>query len=75
VGTAGILPALISGELIISITLGIPTLAPVFLEALEMQDMQLAGSIVLVLSTLTIVGILLADILLAIVDPRIRGSV
>lgn len=75
VGTAGILPALISGELIISITLGIPTLAHVFLEALEMQDMQLAGSIVLVLSTLTVVGILLADILLAIVDPRIRGSV
>ncbi|MEO2166856.1 MAG: ABC transporter permease, partial [bacterium] len=75
VGTASILPALISGELIISITLGIPTLAPVFLEALEMQDMQLAGSIVLVLSTLTVVGILLADILLAIVDPRIRGSV
>jgi peptide/nickel transport system permease protein len=75
VGVAGILPGLISGELIVSITLGIPTLAPAFLQALEQQDLNLAGSIVFIMSTLTVVGILLSDILLAIVDPRIRGAV
>ena len=75
VGAAGILPGLVSGELIVSLTLGIPTLAPVFLTSLEQQDMQLAGSIVLILSTLTVVGILISDILLAVIDPRIRDSV
>ena len=43
--------------------------------ALQHQDSQLAGSIVLILSALTVIGILLSDILLAVVDPRIRGSV
>lgn len=75
VGAAGLLAGLISGEVILSITLGLPTLAPVFLAALQHQDSQLAGSIVLILSALTVIGILLSDILLAVVDPRIRGSV
>ncbi len=75
VGAASILPGLVSGELIVSLTLGIPTLAPVFLTSLEQQDMQLAGSIVLILSTVTVVGILISDILLAVLDPRIRDSV
>ncbi len=75
VGAASILPGLVSGELIVSITLGIPTLAPVFLESLEAQDMQLAGSIVLILSTLTVIGILISDIMLAVIDPRIRDSI
>ena len=75
VGAAGLLAGLVSGEVILSITLGLPTLAPVFLAALQHQDSQLAGSIVLILSALTVIGILLSDILLAVVDPRIRGSV
>lgn len=75
VGAAGLLAGLVSGEVILSITLGLPTLAPVFLTALQHQDSQLAGSIVLILSALTVIGILLSDLLLAVVDPRIRGSV
>lgn len=75
VGLAAVLPGLVTGELMVSITLGIPTLAPVFLSALETQDMQLAASIVLIMSTMTVLGILVSDILLAWVDPRIRRSV
>ncbi len=69
------LPALVSGELLVSLVLNIPTLAPLFLSALMSQDMFLAGSIVFILSTLTVIGTLISDILLAWVDPRIRGSV
>ncbi len=72
VGLAGVFPGLVSGELMVSITLGIPTLAPVLLQALEMQDVETAGSLVFIISTLSVVGILVSDILLAIVDPRIR---
>jgi ABC-type microcin C transport system permease subunit YejB len=75
VGAAGLLTTLVSGEVILSLTLGLPTLAPVLLVALQHQDTELAGSIILILSLLTVIGILLSDILLAIVDPRIRGSV
>ncbi len=69
------LPALVSGELLASWVLGIPTLAPLFLGALLSEDMFLAGSIIMVLSSLTVIGTLISDILLAWVDPRIRGSV
>ncbi len=69
------LPALVNGELLVSLVLGIPTLAPIFLNALRSQDMFLAGSIVLILSALTVIGTLLSDILLAWVDPRIRESI
>jgi len=69
------LPALISGELLVSLVLGLPTLAPIFLNALLVQDMYLAGSIVFILSTLTVIGTLISDILLAWVDPRIRESI
>ena len=76
VSTIGwILPALVSGELLVSLVLGLPTLAPVFLESLLNQDMFLAGSIVMILSTLTVIGTLISDLLLAWVDPRIRESV
>ncbi len=70
-----ILATLVSGELLVSLVLNIPTLSPVFLGALKSQDMFLAGSIVLILSSLTVIGTLLSDILLAWVDPRIRQSV
>ncbi|OQA46968.1 MAG: Nickel transport system permease protein NikB [Chloroflexi bacterium ADurb.Bin325] len=67
-----ILPGLVSGATIISVVLSLPTTGPMQLQALLNQDMYLAGSFVLILSTLTVVGTLLSDILLAWVDPRIR---
>jgi peptide/nickel transport system permease protein len=69
------LPALAEGEVLVSLVLGLPTLAPVLLRSLFQQDMLLASSIVMILAILVLVGTLLSDILLAIVDPRIRGSV
>ncbi len=69
------LPELVNGELLTSVVLGLPTVAPVFLEALLSQDMFLAGSIVFVLSFLTVIGTLISDVLLVWVDPRIRGTV
>ena len=69
------LPGLVSGELLVSLVLGIPTLAPLFLQSLLSQDMFLAGSIIFILSFLTVIGTLISDILLAWVDPRIKGSI
>jgi peptide/nickel transport system permease protein len=66
------LPFLVSGEIIVSQTLGLETLGPVLLAAALGQDMFLVGSIVMILSTLTVTGTLISDILLAWVDPRIR---
>ena len=68
------LPRLISSATIISVVLSLPTTGPVLLRALQSQDMYLAGSFVLLLSTLTVIGTLLSDILLAWVDPRIKYS-
>ena len=68
------LPTLVTGEVLVSLVLGIPTLAPIFLKSLQMQDMYLAGSIVFILTLLTLVGTLVSDILLGWVDPRIRFS-
>jgi peptide/nickel transport system permease protein len=73
VSTAGwALPRLISGATIVSVVLGLPTTGPLLLSALRSQDMYLAASFVLLLSTLTIVGTFISDILLAWLDPRIR---
>ena len=73
VSTVGwVLPALISGEAIVSIVLSLPTTGPLLLRSLMSQDMYLAGSFILMLSTLTLLGTLLSDILLALLDPRIR---
>ncbi len=66
------LPALVSGSIIISVVMSLPTTGPMLLRSLQGQDMYLAGSIVLILSVLTIIGTLLSDILLALLDPRIR---
>ncbi len=68
------LPALFSGSTITAIVLSLPTVGPLLLDALLSQDMYLAGSIVQVQSVLTVVGTLISDILLAVVDPRIRMS-
>jgi peptide/nickel transport system permease protein len=67
-----LLPAVVGGELIVSKVLNLPTVGPIFLQATLAQDMYLSGAFVLILSVLTIVGTLVSDILLALVDPRIR---
>ena len=66
------LPALFSGSLIVATVMNLPNIGPLLLRALINQDMYLAGSILLIYSFLTIVGTLLSDILLALIDPRIR---
>ncbi|MCD4669874.1 MAG: ABC transporter permease [Actinomycetia bacterium] len=68
------LPAIFSGEVLVSLVLGIPTIAPIFLQSLLSQDMYLAGSIVLILSVLTVIGTFISDILLAWLDPRIQKT-
>jgi peptide/nickel transport system permease protein len=66
------LASLISGATLISVVLSLQTTGPMQLRALMSQDMYLAGSFLLLLSLLTIIGTLISDILLAVVDPRIR---
>jgi peptide/nickel transport system permease protein len=66
------LPALVSGEVIVSIILNLPTTGPVLYSALRNQDMFLAAGLILVLSSLTVVGTFVSDVLLAWLDPRIR---
>ena len=70
-----VLPGLFAGEFLVSFVMGIPTLSPIFINALLNQDMFLAGSVLLIISALTVIGSLVSDLLLAWVDPRIRGSV
>lgn len=73
ISTIGLLlPALISGEAIVSVVLNLPTTGPLLLRALISQDMYLAGSLIMLLSILTVIGMLLSDLLLAWLDPRIR---
>lgn len=66
------LPGVISGSVIVSVVLNLPTLGPMLLTSLQSQDMYLAGTIVLLLSIMTVVGTIVSDILLAWLDPRIR---
>jgi peptide/nickel transport system permease protein len=66
------LSGLVSGSTIVAVVLNLPTTGPLLRRALMSQDMYLAGSFILMLSTLTVIGTLLSDILLAVVDPRIR---
>jgi peptide/nickel transport system permease protein len=73
VSTIGwVLPSLISGVTITAIVLNLPMAGPLLLRALVSQAMYLAGAFILIMSVLTLVGMLLSDILLAILDPRIR---
>jgi len=69
---AYLLPALINGSIIVSMVLSLPTLGPVLLEAIKVEDVGLAGVIILMSGALTVVGTFLSDIVLAIVDPRIK---
>jgi len=67
-----LLPAIVSGGAIVEIVLSLPTIGPLLLRALLTQDMYLAGSIIMILSFLTVVGTFISDILLVWIDPRIR---
>src|SRR6266498_2783260 len=69
-----VLPELISRATIVSIVLSLPMTGPLYVNALQAQDMYVAGALMLLISALTIVGILISDILLAWLDPRIRYS-
>ena len=64
-------PYIVSGSIIISIVLGLPTSGPLLLRALRVQDMYLAGTFLLLLSLMLVIGNFVADLLLAWVDPRI----
>jgi peptide/nickel transport system permease protein len=66
------LPEIVSGAVIVSVVLSLPTTGPMLLDALQSQDMYLAGSFLMFLALLTIIGIFISDILLALLDPRIR---
>jgi len=66
------IPLVVSGFIIVSIVMDLPTIGSTLLTALLSEDMYLAGGIVLLLSTLTVVGTLVSDLLLAVADPRIR---
>ena len=67
-----LLPHVISGSAIVSVVLSLPTTGPMLLEALRAQDMYLAGSFLMCLSLLTVLGVFLSDLALAALDPRIR---
>ncbi|RYE86797.1 MAG: ABC transporter permease [Hyphomicrobiales bacterium] len=67
-----VLPELISGVTITAIVLNLPTAGPLLLRALISQDMYLAGSFILLMGVLTLIGMLISDLLLAVLDPRIR---
>ena len=69
---AWLLPNLVSGSVIVAIVLNLPTAGPLLLQSLMSQDMYLAGAFVLLICALTLVGTLVSDVLLALVDPRIR---
>jgi peptide/nickel transport system permease protein len=67
-----LLPQLVSGAVIVSVVMSLPTSGPMLLSALQSQDMYLAGSFLMFLSTLTVVGMFISDVALAALDPRIR---
>ena len=73
ISTVGwLLPVIVSGEIITSLVIGLPTVGPMLFTALQFQDMFLASSLLLFLNFLTVIGTLLSDIVLVMVDPRIR---
>ncbi|MBI5959311.1 MAG: ABC transporter permease [Chloroflexi bacterium] len=66
------LPQLVGGVVVVAVVLNLPTVGPLLLRALLSQDMFMAGAIVMIISILTVIGTLISDILLAVLDPRIR---
>ena len=67
-----LMPQLVSGSVMVSVVMSLPTIGPILLQALKSQDIYLSGFILIFVSALTLVGMMISDILLAILDPRIR---
>jgi peptide/nickel transport system permease protein len=67
-----VIPFLVAGEVVVSIVLNLPTSGPVLFNALVKQDMYVAAGFILMLSTLTVIGVFISDVLLVMLDPRIR---
>ncbi|MTI17030.1 ABC transporter permease [Rhodobacteraceae bacterium RKSG542] len=67
-----LIPTLVSGSIIVSVVLNLPTVGPILLSALQSQDQFLSAFILLFVSILTLIGMLVSDVLLAFLDPRIR---
>ncbi|MGI6245445.1 MAG: ABC transporter permease [Pseudochelatococcus sp.] len=67
-----LLPQLVSGSVLVSLVMSLPTVGPILLAALKSQDQYLAGFILMFVALLTVIGMLISDILLAWLDPRIR---
>jgi peptide/nickel transport system permease protein len=67
-----LLPEVVSGAVVVSVVMSLPTTGPMLLQALRSQDMYLAGSFLMFLALLTVVGVFISDLLLALLDPRIR---
>ena len=65
-------PHIVSGSIIVSVVLSLPTMGPVLLRSLQSQDMFLAGTIVLLIGVMTVVGTFISDMVLLLIDPRIR---
>ncbi len=73
-GIGGMMAGLLGSSVIVSVILSLPTLGPLMLDALMSQDMYLAGTIILMLGVLSVLGVLISDLLLIMVDPRIKLS-
>ena len=71
-GIGQMLPALVGGSVIVSVVLSLPTVGPILLAGIMRQDTYVVGAIILLLGLLSVIGILISDILLVVVDPRIR---
>ena len=67
-----LLPLLVSGSIIISVVMSLPTVGPMLLRSLLAQDMFLAGTIIFLIGIMTVIGTFISDLLLAWIDPRIR---
>ena len=67
-----LLPSIVSGAELVAVVLSLQTTGPLLIHALQTQDTYLAGSFLMFLATLTIVGVLISDLALAFLDPRIR---
>ena len=67
-----IFPYIVSGSIIVSVVLSLPTVGPLLLRALLAQDMYLAGTIIMMIGTMTVIGTLISDLILVLVDPQIR---
>ena len=67
-----LLPALVGGEVLVALVLGLPTIGPLLFQALSTQDQEVAGAIIMLMATLTVIGTLISDLALALLDPRIR---